>query len=78
MLINRKVNKSKQEEEEFGQLLQQQRTINLMKQQKQIASNLQDLAKIEKRASQLDKKARRSNDPQTTEKHDISMSQNDS
>ena len=40
MLINRKVNKSKQEEEEFGQLLQQQRTINLMKQQKQIASNL--------------------------------------
>ena len=49
-----------------------------MKQQKQIASNLKDLAKIEMRASQLDKKARRSNDPQTTEKHDISMSQNDS
>jgi len=40
MLINRKVNKYKAEEEEFGQLLQQQRTINLMKKQKEIASNL--------------------------------------
>ena len=50
MLINRKVNKYKQEEDALNFHLQQQRTIDLMKQQKQIAANMQDLANIDKRA----------------------------
>jgi len=42
MLMNRSMNRIKQEEQAVGQKIQQQRTINLLKKQKELASNLAD------------------------------------
>ena len=74
--MNKQNNKLKQEEEEFGNFVQQQRTINLMKQQKQMASQVQDLEKINQRARKM--QAQGGMDGPPTEKHDISISINDS
>jgi len=74
--LNKQNNKLKQEEEEFGNFVQQQRTINLMKQQKQMASQVQDLEKINQRARKMQAHGHMNEPP--TEKHDISISINDS